>query len=182
MSEADRIKWDLKFSKKEFVLGVGDSALNDFFRLKPIEPVLDFACGDGRNSLAMARKGIDVLAWDCSQVGLERLEHFSSLEQLKVNTLMLDFDHLPYSEPLEFGSVWISHFLPSETQLRWLFDKLPQGGLLGLLTFNQDQTDFNPRFCLKQDQFVETLGSKHLVKYQSRIEENSHHDFYVWKK
>ena len=69
--------------KKEFVLGVGDSALNDFFRLKPIGPVLDFACGDGRNSLAMARKGIDVLAWDCSQVGLERLEHFSSLEQLK---------------------------------------------------------------------------------------------------
>ena len=48
--------------KKEFVLGVGDSALNDFFRLKPIKPVLDFACGDGRNSLAMARKGIDVLA------------------------------------------------------------------------------------------------------------------------
>ena len=60
---------------------------------------------------------------------------------------MLDFDHLPYSEPLEFGSVWISHFLPSETQLRWLFDKLPQGGLLGLLTFNQDQTDFNPDFA-----------------------------------
>jgi len=182
MSEADRIKWDLKFSKKELILGVGDSALNDFLSLKPIKPVLDFACGDGRNSLAMARKGIDVLAWDCSQVGLQRLEHFSLLEQLQVKTLMLDFDHLPDLEPEKFGSVWISHYLPSEMQLRWLFDKLPQDGLLGLLTFNQLQINFNPRFCLKQDQFVETFDSHHLIKHESRIDKNSHHDFYIWKK
>ena len=87
MSEADKIKWDLKFSTKDLVLGDCDPALNEFLNLKPIAPILDFACGDGRNSIPIAQQGIDVLAWDCSSVGLARLQHFAAKRSLVINTL-----------------------------------------------------------------------------------------------
>ena len=182
MSEADKIKWDLKFSKKDLVLGNCEPALNEFLNLKPIAPILDFACGDGRNSIPMAQQGIDVLAWDCSSVGLERLRYFAAKRNLVINTFKTDFDQLSELEAESFGSVWISHFLPSSEQLRWLFNKLPKEGLVGLLTFNQIQADFNPRFCLKKDQFVEIFGSIHLIKHESRLDNGLNHDFYIWKK
>ena len=68
MSDADKIKWDLKFSK-DLTLGVGDSALNDFLSLKPIKPVLDFACGDGRNSLGWLEK--ELMYWLGTVRGLD---------------------------------------------------------------------------------------------------------------
>tara|TARA_Y100000589_G_scaffold200792_1_gene189401 strand:- start:2072 stop:2629 length:558 start_codon:yes stop_codon:yes gene_type:complete len=182
MTKADEIKWDQKFSKKDLVLGSYEPALEEFLNLNPTAPILDFACGDGRNSIPIARRGIDVLAWDCSATALERLDFFASKENLAISTEKIDFDKLYNFDCKSFGSVWISHFLPSVKQLEWLFRKLPEGGLLALITFNTMQVDFNPRFCLRNDQFVEVFDYIDLIKYERRVDDGANHDFYIWKK
>lgn len=182
MSIADQLKWDSKFRNKPMQLGAPEPVLQDFLVGSPPQPILDFACGDGRNLIQMARQGFDVRGWDCSNEGLKRLKLFALEEGLAVNVEMVDFDNLSDQCAFGFGSVWISHYLPTVDQLQWLFERLPMGGGLCLITFNKNQPNFNQKFCLRPNQFKDLFGKQNLLNYESRIDNGLYHDFYLWKK
>lgn len=182
MSEQSTIKWNRKFHSKPMQLDPPEQALEEFLLLDPLQPILDFACGDGRHSIPMAQKGFEVIAMDGSPVGLHRLNQFASIFGLEISCWLQDADDLPVKATHKFGSVWISHFLPTQNQLNWLYAQLPQEGVLCLLTFNLQQSNFNPSFCLQPAQFIDLYPRRKLVLYESRIDKDHHHDFYVWRK
>jgi tellurite methyltransferase len=75
--ESDRIKWDERYSGKEYFFSFAPSrflaeSLERIRSLTGGRRALDIACGEGRNGIFLAREGFQVTAVDISQRGLER--------------------------------------------------------------------------------------------------------------
>lgn len=75
MSEADRERWDARYSRAELVMG---PAPKPFVReLEGLLPrsgkALDIACGEGQLAKWLAQRGLDVTAVDISPVAIEKL-------------------------------------------------------------------------------------------------------------
>lgn len=70
----------------------GENALADAFvgALAPGAAVLDFGCGVGRNALALARKGFDVLVCDVSDAGVRFCEEWAGREGLAIRSVTFD--------------------------------------------------------------------------------------------
>lgn len=75
MSEADRVRWDTRYSQADLVMG---PALKPFVhRVESLLPragrALDIACGEGQLAGWLAQRGLDVTAVDISPVALDKL-------------------------------------------------------------------------------------------------------------
>ena len=75
MSEADRERWDTRYSKADLVMG---PELKPFVRrverlLPRAGRALDIACGEGQLAGWLAQRGLDVTAVDISPVALDKL-------------------------------------------------------------------------------------------------------------
>jgi SAM-dependent methyltransferase len=74
--------------------------------------ILEIACGEGRNAVALAAKGYDVTALDFSNVALERAKALASGSGVEVHFRALDLDfYLP--ELLTFDAIVTINFRPS---------------------------------------------------------------------
>ncbi|MDE0364779.1 MAG: class I SAM-dependent methyltransferase [Gammaproteobacteria bacterium] len=81
MSRADREKWDQRYRAGAFAERTHPSALlEDWIDRLPGGRALDLACGAGRNSLFLARRGFEVTGIDVSTAGLQRARR-SALDQ-----------------------------------------------------------------------------------------------------
>lgn len=75
MSEADRARWDTRYSQADLVMG---PELKPFVRqVESLLPragrALDIACGEGQLAGWLAQRGLDVTAVDISPVALDKL-------------------------------------------------------------------------------------------------------------
>ena len=93
MAESDRLKWDQRYSQ---FTGIGQdpaSWLSDVSDAIPyIGRALDIAAGNGRLSLWLAKRGLDVLAVDISLVGLELARQTAEAKGHMIETLSLDLE------------------------------------------------------------------------------------------
>ena len=117
-------------------------------------PVLDLACGAGRNALAAARAGCTVIGLDRSAAALAQLADRARAAQIAVQAVRADVETahgIPFA-PQSFGAVLVLHFLfrplaPEITRL------LRPGGWLLYETFTTAQRTLpggprNPAFLL----------------------------------
>jgi len=95
--ESDRVKWNSRFAAEESFLGRGPSP----FLAREIETIkallsgrraLDVACGEGRNSLFLARHGFRVTAIDISEVGLAKAARRGAEEGAEIEFVCADLD------------------------------------------------------------------------------------------
>ena len=111
--------------------------LRDFFNTYPHKGhVLDLGCGQGRDTLYIARQGFTVTGVDISQVGLDQLSAVARAEHLDVTVILADihswdmqgdYDIILLDSMLHFNRKDI----PVETALvRNVADKLGSGGIL----------------------------------------------------
>jgi tellurite methyltransferase len=75
--EADRIKWDQRYSGDEYKFSFTPSkflarSIDQVCSLLAGRRALDIACGEGRNAIFLAQRGFEVSAIDISERGLER--------------------------------------------------------------------------------------------------------------
>jgi len=98
MSRADREKWDKKYiAKPQLLMPREPSAvLKKYVTLSEGTRALDLACGAGRNSCYLAKRGYKVDAVDIAAVALETLEkEASSLDILEnIEIKLEDLDHI----------------------------------------------------------------------------------------
>ena len=93
MSEADRLKWDDRYSAGAYAeRQYPTQLLADWEAKLHRGRALDVACGAGRNSLFLAAAGWQVDAIDISPVGLARAEKMAASRGLRIHWIEADLE------------------------------------------------------------------------------------------
>lgn len=93
----NNLKWDQRFRTEECVLGNDPSAyLSDNIelikKLAPGKRALDIACGEGRNSIFLAKQGFEVVGLDISEAGLEKARAWMARESVRIDLRTVDLE------------------------------------------------------------------------------------------
>jgi SAM-dependent methyltransferase len=153
-------------------LGKAEPSVIEFLPLLPRGRALDVAAGTGRNAITLARRGLQVVAVDWSQNGLNLLAQAARNEGFVIEAVLADLEQsLPF-RPASFDVVLNISFLE-----RGLFSPLKTvlrtGGLLLFDTFLIDQAASghprNPRFLLGHYELCGVLSDMELIRYREGI-------------
>jgi tellurite methyltransferase len=95
--ESDRIKWNARFESQGSYLGERPSPFlaAEIERIKALAPgpnALDIACGEGRNSIFLARHGFRVVGVDISDSGLAKGRNLAQTTGVDVDFRRIDLD------------------------------------------------------------------------------------------
>jgi cyclopropane fatty-acyl-phospholipid synthase-like methyltransferase len=112
-------------------------------RLDRSRPVLDIGCGQGRNTLFLAREGLKVHALDPSRVAIDTVEAAARQQGLDVRTIhgsFLDLDAEPgsYAGVLVFGLIQELEWSAIRSLARAIRDCTAPGGSLWITAFTTD--------------------------------------------
>jgi len=139
-------------------------------------PVLDLACGEGRNGLFLAGRGLPVVFCDRSETALDEVRKNASKLGLSVVTWQLDLESgrevLPKNR---FGAILVFRYLhrPLIPQIK---SSLKKDGLLIYETFTVNQPQFgrprNPDYLLRPGELLDWFSSWQLLDYY----EGTRHD------
>ncbi len=139
----DSAFWNVRFRDMERSLREPDPCLQeeaDCFA--DCDRILDLACGDGRNSIFLARLGKEITAVDFSEEALCRLNHYADQEGFFVKTLQID---LSSDEILTlygcFDGIIINHYRLDPQYFPHILSLLKNGGLLWINGFRETPTD-----------------------------------------
>jgi 2-polyprenyl-3-methyl-5-hydroxy-6-metoxy-1,4-benzoquinol methylase len=101
--EKDRLKWNERYAGEGFFIGRNPSAyLENYISLiesiVPGKKALDIACGEGRNSIFLARHGFEVTGLDIAEQGLAKAERWAAREGLGVTFRQVDLENFQFAE------------------------------------------------------------------------------------
>ncbi len=177
MSEADRERWDRRWSEATHAEG-GSLAWLELLRphWPPGRRALDVACGAGRMALWLARAGFEVLAVDVSPVALARADAAAAALGLRLQTQALDVECLPLP-PGPFD--WIACFAYLQRDLfQVLRERLAPGGLLvcEIATVQNLERHAHPsrRYLLERGELVRLVAPLELVYADEGWHEDRH--------
>ena len=136
-------------------------------------PVLDLACGGGRHSLLLLRRGLRVTAADRNVSSLAALP-LSGQERKSLEILECDLESGSF--PLagrSFGAVVVTNYL-HRPLFPALIDLLPPMGLLIYETFALGNAQFgkpsNPDYLLRPGELLDAVaGRLHVLAYEDLI-------------
>lgn len=135
-----REEWDNLFSKRDMEFLPEEYIVNNISRLKK-GPVLDLACGEGRNALYLSELGFDVTAVDFSKVGIEKINRKNS----DIKTSLIDLeDPQSLKELGTFDTIIINHYIPIAKTLNFLDNILNNGGIIIIVGFDKMMVDIRP--------------------------------------
>lgn len=179
-------KWSDRYKEREGELKGPALFIKDNIESLKQGTVLDLACGDGRNSIYLAREGFQVTGVDFSKEALKRLKMFAKEESLEVKTIVKDVDEREEVLSLgKFDNIVISNFKPRVEIFKTLPDLLNKDGRIILVSFNVKQSqvsDFPRKFCLEAEEFKNVSDKLELIKLESFKDGNKHLDGYIFKK
>jgi len=161
-------KWDQRYSNAT-APGEPSYSLREFSYLLPETGVaLDIACGLGADALFLSQRGLDVHAWDSSQVAIEKLHQFAAQKNLNINAQCRDVSAVP-PPAASFDVIHVSHFLEREL-CPAIAAALKPGGLLFYQTFSVEKVDTNhgpsnPDFLLQKNELLRLFSTLQIVVY-----------------
>ncbi|RNC68374.1 MAG: methyltransferase domain-containing protein [Desulfuromonadales bacterium] len=99
----DSTRWDERYRGAEFLLGTEPSRflaerIEEVKRLCPGRKALDIACGEGRNSIFLARQGFSVTGLDISPVGLAKARGWAEREGLDCDFRLVNLENYRIAE------------------------------------------------------------------------------------
>jgi len=163
MADKDREKWDSKYLKDIGKLTPSE-LLEEFIDQAPQGKALDIACGNGRNSIFMNKRGFTVDAIDISTVATQKLNE----RNLGINVKCMDIDTLTIPEN-SYELIINIRFL--ERRLFPMIEKgLKPGGLLLFESFTGGK---NEKFCLKPNELLHIFPTLRVIYYKEQNIEDS---------
>lgn len=167
MSEMQE-KWDAIYRQTQQAAQVAEVLAGNPFLLPANGRALDLACGLGGNALFLAEAGLNVDAWDISELALRNLQ-----EQALERRLDIRIRHCSIGpELLAAGSydvIVISRFL-DRTLCNAIMAALKTGGLLFYQTFTREKHDQNgprnPDYLLARNELLRLFAPLTLIFYQ----------------
>lgn len=153
-SSEDQRRWDKKYARSHpYGSSQPDADLIKYIGKVPDSGLaLDIACGSGRNSIFLARHGLDVVCMDISTRALETLQSSAGDNPIakKLYPVQADLTHttLPSAG---FDVVTVIRYLDRRAFSAYL-QTLKTGGLLFIKTFNRNHLTrvpgFNPDYLV----------------------------------
>jgi 2-polyprenyl-3-methyl-5-hydroxy-6-metoxy-1,4-benzoquinol methylase len=140
--------WDQRFSAPEYVFGTSPNRFlaSQAAWFRPGQRVLDVACGEGRNSVWLARRGCEVLGIDISPLGLQKARRLAEESGVQVAFEQADLRSWGWV-PAAFDAVvciFIQFAAPQDR--RQLFEgfvrTLRPGGVLVLQGYTPKQIEY----------------------------------------
>jgi len=139
-------------------------------RLRPGDPAMVLAMGDGRNALYLAKLGLQVTGIDISSVGLENARQAATERGLQIEAIQANLFRYDLGEE-SWGLVTNIYFNPAIH----IFDRLKAavrpGGYLLVEGYGSDYTDGGPAMETKYhpNQLLEELSSWRILEYQDGV-------------
>ena len=145
----ESIDWNTFYSKRvikaPFLVNntLPDKMITEFVKTHNIRDAVEFGCGEGRNAIFLARKGIDVVAIDSSDIAISNAkneaEGFKNVRFICSNFLTVDFEDRKYDLVIDSG---MFHHLAPHRRLQYrelLKEILKEDGYFVLLCFSADE-------------------------------------------
>lgn len=131
--EDDKLRWNQRYLAEELLLGARPSPLlaewlDELLRLCPGRRALDVACGEGRNSIFLARHGFAVTGLDISPVGLDKARRWAAREGVAADFRLVDLEGYRIAE--SYDLILNVNFLLRELIPREVAALAPGGVLL----------------------------------------------------
>ena len=137
-----QLNWNERYSEPEFVYGTKpNSFLAENVNLLS-SPVLSIGEGEGRNAVFLATQGLQVHAVDGSKVGLSKAVQLANLNNVKIDTQVVNLESFIPQESVYNAIVSIFAHLPSMTQKKvypLLLRSLKPGGIFMLEAYSENQ-------------------------------------------
>jgi SAM-dependent methyltransferase len=152
MSLEDKQKWDKKYAKTPKLLQkrTPSPKLEKFAKHSSELDALDFACGNGRNSLYLAKLGYIVDAYDISSIPLENLD---AMDVKNINTKQVDLEN--FIPDKKYDLILMCNYLDRDA-IDTLKNSLNKDGLFIVETYMQhpsnEKPGSNPEYLLKPNE------------------------------
>jgi tellurite methyltransferase len=134
-------------------------------------PVLDLACGDGRNGLFLAARGLPVICCDRSSTALEQARQSALALALHIEIWQVDLEPTDAGNPLpeqRYGVIMAFRYL-HRPLIPCIQKAVKQHGLVIYETFTVDQPRFgrphNPNFLLQPGELFNWFRDWKLIHY-----------------
>lgn len=120
-----------------------DKMITEFVKTHSVKNAVEFGCGEGRNAIFLAKRGVDVLAVDSSEVAIRnakaKAEGLENAKFICSNFLTVDFEGRKHDLVIDSGM--FHHLAPHRRlQYRELLKKiLKENGYFVLLCFSADE-------------------------------------------
>lgn len=185
MSDADRDKWNRKYSAGEEAPREPSAVLTALAPNLPAQGrALDLAGGAGRHAVWLARRGLDVTLADISPLGLDLARQRAAQAGVRLATLEIDLE----AEPFPAGP-W--HLVVSVCYLwRPLFVAIPgalmPGGVLAVVQPTQRNLERNAKppaaYLLDEGELPRLVRGLEVVHYEEGWLADGRHDAAVVAK
>ena len=163
MVDKDRKKWDSRYS--ENLGGTAPSLiLKNYLGLASCGNALDIACGNGRNSLFLSKKGFIVDAVDISTVATN---HLAGIDP-KLNVICQDMDD--WTIPQNRYQLIVNIRFLDRRLFPMIKEGLRPGGVLIFESFIDEKKD---EYCLRKNELLRAFQSFHIVYYEEKKSEHS---------
>jgi tellurite methyltransferase len=165
-----RIKWDKRYDTDGLIGGSEPSSF--LYRNAEMLPArgqaLDLAAGEGRNSIFLARRGLNAMALDISIRALEKSLRFARESGVEIQAAVVDLTTFVIP-PNAFDVIINFNYLQRDLA-PGIIAGLRPGGLLVFETMTTDflrrKPDFNPDFLLRRGELVRMFRALNLIKYR----------------
>ena len=170
---SDKTKWDRRYDTDEMIGGAEPSSfLSDNAESLPASgQALDIAAGQGRNSVFLAKRGLNTIALDISTRALEKCISLARASRLQIEAAAVDLTKF-IIPPKAFDVIINFNYLQRDLAPA-IIEGLKPGGLLVFETMTTDylryKPDFNPDFLLRRGELVEMFRGLRLVKYRESM-------------
>ncbi len=167
MTDKDRQKWNSRYNDDTKANAPTDNVIKYHDRVTP-GPALDIACGNGRNSIFLAKKGFTVDAVDISNIATDRLKD----RHADINTLCMDLD--TWEIPRDHFQLIINVRFLDRRLFPQMQEGLKKGGLLIFESFLEGTDDegqpHHRSYLLRKNELLHAFLNLHILFYEERKE------------
>lgn len=141
-------------------------------------PVLDLACGSGKNGLYLARSGLNTLLADINNQALADINHIVQSEKLPANIWQVDFENpqAPVA-PREFSAIVVYRYL-HRPLFNWIKQSVMPGGLLIYSTFTHQQAAIGrpqrAEFLLQDNELAQIFAGWEILHHWQGMKNEPH--------
>ena len=166
-------KWNSRWRERIGEEFVADSWLLEVADLLPAGRALDLACGRGRNSLELARRGRRVTAVDFSEEALNQLDDVSRSEGLVIDCQRCDLEDQPPVFALDYDLV-LCFFYLHRPLLPWILTTVRPGGMALLRSFSSAGKypvgELDSRFVLEPGELLQIFSGWEIIRHEEGVE------------